>query len=41
MKDSVVVGKVDLNMTAEDGHCKKHDNYSVINHPAWMMNTLF
>lgn len=28
-------------MTAEDTHCEKNDNYSVINHPMWMMNTLF
>ena len=41
MKDSVVVGKVDWNMTAEDTHCEKNDNYSVIAHLAWMMNTLF
>ena len=34
MKDSVVVGKI-------DGRCKKNDNYSAINHPLWMINTLF
>ena len=28
-------------MTAEDGHCEKNDNYSAIDHLAWMMNTLF
>ena len=33
MKDSVVVGNV-------DGHCEKNDNYSVVDHPIWMMNTL-
>ena len=27
-------------MTAEDTHCEKNDNYSVIAHLAWMMNTL-
>mgnify|MGYP007076769941 FL=1 len=41
MKDSVVVGKVDCNMAAEDDHCEKNDNYSAIAHPAWMINTLF
>ena len=28
-------------MTAEDTHCEKNDNYSVIAHLAWMINTLF
>ncbi len=28
-------------MDAEDTHCEKKDNYSVVAHPAWMMNTLF
>ena len=28
-------------MAAKDTHCEKKDNYSVIVHPAWMMNTLF
>ena len=34
IKDSVVVGNV-------DDHCEKNDNYSAIDHLAWMMNTLF
>lgn len=34
MKNSVAVGKVDLNMTAEDEHCEKNDKNNV-------MNTLF
>ena len=28
-------------MAAEDDHCEKNDNYSAIDHLAWMMNTLF
>ena len=27
-------------MAAEDDHCEKNDNHSVIAHPIWMMNTL-
>ena len=34
MKDSVVVGKI-------DDYCEKNDNYSVIAHLTWMINTLF
>lgn len=26
---------------AEDGRCEKNDNYSVVDHPIWMMNILF
>lgn len=26
---------------SEEGHCGKNDNYSVIAHLAWMINTLF
>ena len=40
IKDSVMVGKTDCNMAAEDDHCEKNDNHSVIAHPIWMMNTL-
>lgn len=29
-KDSVLVGKVDSSMAAEDGHCEINDNYSVM-----------
>lgn len=32
--------KTDCNMAAEDDHCEKNDNHSVIAHPIWMMNTL-
>ena len=35
-----MVGKTDCNMAAEDDHCEKNDNHSVIAHPIWMMNTL-